>query len=232
MADQSPSGGAGGTVKLRFDLALLYAAEQKAKQIKAAAKDAATTIAGVKRDVLQGVRDKIREARAVKDEAAARIRRANSNIMQRARAGVSEQGIDEAGELSELSRTLRKGRKGFLDFVGNPLREVASGNPAGAVLGLAGEFGGPLIKILVALVTAQIVTLVEQKIAEEVQVRMEALSARLDEQRYQDDYQRRLEDEPDFRRAEARRAGDEMAADEDRLRASGWGRSADYLDGL
>ena len=232
MADQGPSGGAGGVVKLRWDLAMIYKAKVEAARVKKQLQEIKTSTAEAQRQITAGIRGKIREARDLKRNLQDKLRAQGAALMKRARAGVTEDTIGEAGDLSEIGRSLRKGRKGFLDFVGNPLRDVAAGNPGGAILGLAGELGGPLVKIIAALVTAQVVTAVEAQIADEVAVRVGALSARLEEQRYQDDYQRKLEEDPVFRRDQARQQSTEAASDEERLRAAGWGRSSDWMDGF
>ncbi len=230
MADKGPSGGAGGVVKLRWDLAMLYKAKVEAARVKKQVQEIKVATAEVKKEITAGIRGKVREARDLKRNLQDKLRAQGAALMRRARAGVTEDTIGEAGDLSEIGRSLRKGRKGFLDFIGNPVRDIAAGNPAGAIMGLAGELGGPLVKIIAALVTAQVVAVVEAQVADEIAVRVEALSARLEEQRYQTDYQRRLEEEPDFRREEARRMSAEAASDEERLRAAGWGRSSDWMD--
>lgn len=231
MADKDPSGGAGGTVKLSFDAARLYAAEVIAKRNKVHLQEIKASAANISKEAVSSLRTRLKEVRDAKRSTLEKLRTQKDLVLQRARSGVTD-GDEDAGGLTELARTLRKGRKGFLDFVGNPLRDVAAGNPVGAVLGLAGELGGPLVKFLVALVTAQVVAAVDERIKQEIETEVESFAARLEEERYQGDYQRRLEEEPDFRRDEARRASAETNRDEERLRAQGWGRSADFLDGL
>lgn len=214
-------------VLLRFRLQALERAEAATKKILVEVGKAKDLAREVKREIVQGARERLKDIRAQKDDAL-RLDR----LGKRAEALRDRAASAPGSGLQGLRNTLREGRKNFFDFVGNPIRDVAAGNTTGGLLGLAGELGGPFVKLVTAAVLAKVLAHVDERIAQEVALRSTELSARLEELRYQADYQRRLEEEPAFRRKEAGRFWQETKLEEKSLADGGLSRSADFLDGF
>ena len=74
---------------------------------------------------------------------------------------------------------------------------------------------GPFMALL-APITQKPTAYLDERLAQELARRESALVARLDEDRFRSDYTRRLEEDPAFRREQARRAFEETLAEEAR----------------
>lgn len=212
-------------VLLSFALQKLQAAEATAKRVIATVTKSKDIAKDVKREIVAGARERLKEIRALKDaesELDGRRRRAR-DIRKRQIDGLFEDAEDPFESLNGVRRHVNKASQ-LLD-------QARSGDITGAALEILSDAGGPLLKVATAI-TQQVLKVVDEKIAQMVEIRSAQFSAKLEELRYRADYQGRLKNEPAFRRREAARTWEETKRNEAVWNARGWSRSGDYLDGF
>lgn len=223
----------GSTVALRFRLAALEKAESLAKSVHTTVVKTSDLAKDVRQKLATQIKDRITDIRSLKAnvEKTIRLQQRADAVKDRARAG-------NEGELGSLvgfektfsgfaGKTLGAFKRNLKD-VTKPIGDLLNGDVSGAIEETVGNLGGPLGKIA-ALVTQKIREYVDERIAAETKLRIDAFRTELEEQRYRDDYARRMREEPAFARAEASRAWELTRAEEARLSEGGL-RQTDLLE--
>lgn len=209
---------------LSFAMQKLAAAEATAKRVITAVQKSKELARDVKRELITSARERLKEIRAQKAAQLEleRLQKRGAQLQAQARRPslAITKTIDQQGVASV------RGTFNDVFEIGNKL---ARGEFVGAGLNLVGELGGPLGRFAAGL-TTKLIEMVDQHLQRDAEIRSAQLSAQLDEIRYRADYQRRLKDEPAFRRSEAARTWAEVQAQESAAVRSGRGRSADFLD--
>lgn len=217
-------------VVLGFETKNLSLAEGLARSISAKvkqAKDLATDTAQVVRG---RVRETLKEIRALKDGAIERDRLASSASALKGR------GLEYFGEVSQ-----RIGRIGGLSEGFNRLRGAAAGLRS-AVLSeqldtaadLAG-MAGPQVRAAAVVAKAIVVPLLraaEERLQKRLQLFALSTADTIERMRYEMDYGRRINEDPAFAYAEAKKAYRMAMAEDTAMSTGGWHESADFLEGF
>ena len=181
------------------------------------------------RDVAAQIADRAQRtlatAKAVTDELRTGLERAQKTSAARRERGASRDGSALGADASIFDRgTFRAlGQVNQARERGAALgRTIFGGGEASQTLpslmtlaGAAVPGLGPFMALLAPL-TQQLLSYLEQRLAQELARRESALIARLEEDRLRSDYTRRLEEDPAFRRQQARLAFEQTLADEAR----------------
>lgn len=218
-------------VVLGFETKNLSLAEGLARSISAKvkqAKDLATDTAQVVRG---RVRETLKEIRALKDGAIERDRLAQGA------SALKDRSADYFGEISQ-----RIGRVGGLSEGFNRLRGAAAGLRASSLsenvdtaADLAGMIPSPQVRAAVVAVKAVVVPLLRQS-EEKLQQRLRLLALNtadtIERLRYEMDYERRINEDPAFAYAEAKKAYRMAIAEDAAMSTGGWHEAADFLQGF
>lgn len=161
-------------------------------------------------------------ARSISDEVRSGVERAQKSGEARARArasgsGGSDGSLFDRGAFRVLGQVNQARERG--ESLGRTLfggGETSQTLPALMMMTGALVPGlGPFMALL-APITQKLTAYLEERLAQELARRESALVARLDEDRFRADYSRRLQEDPAFRRQEARRAFEQTLAEEAR----------------
>lgn len=213
--------GAGGTVELSFRLQQITAAEDAAKRVLVAVRQATDVSKDAKREITQQAKGDLQQLRALKTQELDRQRLGKR--FEELRDQVSGTGIGvPLGELNKARQAL------------GLTASLAQGNLA-ALGGAAGLVGGPLA----AFVGTMIVKAIEA-VKAQLDAATDAKIARLDERFQADladvarrlDYARRLKDDPVFAAQQSREAFDLTVRDEAANAAAGRRPADDFLEGF
>lgn len=212
-------------VVLGFETKNLNLAEGLARSIQAKvkqAKDLATDTAQVVRG---RVRETLREIRALKDGAIERDRLATRAEALKGRATDVRSGAQLLGGLRQANQ-VREKAESALNLLGGS---------TGALPGLLGLVPGG--GLAAAAAASLIVPIVEKIVAQAMEreakraelFRIE-VNDRIERMAFQLDYSRRLEEDPAFANAEAKKAFDMAVSEERAMSTGGWHESADFLE--
>lgn len=222
------------TVALRFRLAALERAESLAKSVHTTVVKSAELAKDVRQKLAAQIKERLGDVRDLKKnvERTIRMQQRADTIKDRTRGGDDPTAASVVGFERTFrgfaGKTLGAFRRDFKD-VTKPVADLLNGDVSGALEEVVGNAGGPLGKIA-AMVTKTIREYADARIAELTKIRIDALRVELEEQRYRDDYARRLREEPAFARAEAERARDLTKREEARLAEQGFARQTDLLE--
>lgn len=216
-------------VVLGFATKNLETAEGIAKRVVATVKQAQGVTRETVADIRSRARDAIREVRALKEGAIERDRLAAraGALKDRALSGLGElqAGVSRAGALSAGANTVQ-GIAGKLQS-----QSVADRLDA---IGDAASFSGNPAAQAVAIVMKQFVVPIirAEEVKHEQRLKAFALSVndRLERMSYELDYARRMNEDPAFANAEAKRAFELAVTEERAMSTGGWHESADFLE--
>lgn len=211
-------------VVIGFETKNLSRAEGLARSISAKvkqAKDLATDTAQVVRG---RVRETLKEIRALKDGAIERDRLAQRAEALKDRAIDGRAGAQLLGGLRRANE-VRKKAESALNLLGGStgaLPGLLGLVPGGGLAAAAASLIVPLVEKIVAQAMER-----EQKRAELFRIE---INDRIERLAYQLDYSRRLEEDPAFANAEAKKAFNMAVAEERAMATGGWHESADFLE--
>ncbi len=224
----------GSTVALRFRLDALEKAESLAKSVQTTVLKTADLAKDVRQKLATTIKDRLTDIRSLKKnlERTVRLQQRADAIRDRNKGGddptfSSLMGFEKTFE-GFAGKSLGAFKRNLNDVV-KPGNDLLNGDVTGAVEEVVGQFGGVPGKIA-AFLTKAVREYVDERIAAETKLRIDAFRTELEEQRYRDDYARRMKDEPGFARAEAARAWELTRAEEARLSENGYTRQSDLLE--
>lgn len=214
----SPGGSSAREVVLNFRLQALQEAEKAAKKVLVDVQKSTELTREEKRALSVPLRDNL-----------ALLRKQKEQLLLEARANkIAGASVGSLDRLKEPLRVANMARE-----KGTALVNALQGG-IGGVGGLLGALGGPVAAGLAALVIPLVqkaVAEAEARIEARRRIQAEIAALRAEEAAYQADYARKLDEDPAFRRAEARKAFDATTAEE-AYRAARGETPVDFLGGF
>lgn len=212
-------------VVLGFETKNLSLAEGLARSISAKvkqAKDLATDTAQVVRG---RVRETLKEVRALKDGAIERDRLAASASALKGRSTDVAAGAQLLGGLRRANEVREKAESAL-----NLLGGLTGALPGLLALVPGGGLAAAAAASLIVPIVEKLVAQAMEREAKRAELFRISVNDRLERMAYELDYARRLEEDPAFANAEAKKAFGMAVAEERAMSTGGWHESADFLE--
>ena len=200
------------TIVLNFALKKLKAAEEAAKRILVTVKKSSGLSKEERREQSKAAREGLKEVRARQ-----RFEKRRQRLQRRASAlSGRDLQANSRGRFGGLFGSVGEAREKGESLANALFGDGEASQKLPALISGAGQFLpglGPFMTLLAPL-TEKLIGHLEERLQVELAKQEAAFTARLDEQAFQRDYARRLKEDPQFAREQARRAFDQAVVEE------------------